>query len=197
MDRTLISSFGYHLKLSADDSYGGMTAAQWKQTAMDLPLVAAASGVGWGLGKTLADEVARRNMGPSPTQGYSKYAPAIGSMLAAAAGYTAGRMRGSLSERRAQAEGKTASFGEWLDRKREEARGVAADKARAGNERARLATELFTDANKERLIGLYMKKGPSLDDYHLDAAAARPPTTMTRAQAESHYNSKAKSPSGG
>jgi len=53
------------------------------------------------------------------------------------------------------------------------------------------------EQNKQRIIGLYMKHGPSLDDYHLEDHEARPETTMTRAEAEKHYNSTPKSPSGG
>lgn len=86
-----------------------MTPAKWKQTAKDLPLIIGASGLGWGLGKTIGDlageHLARHGVPPNPAA--AKYAPLVGSVLASGASYALGRSRGIQAERRDAAEAKS------------------------------------------------------------------------------------------
>lgn len=179
---------GFGAKVAAEAvrerTFAGMTPTAWKQTAKDMPFVIGAGAVGWGVGKTIADAVASRHAGPMVTQG-AQYAPMIGNIIGMAASYTAGRMRAELQQRRNEAAKLSGLFP------------LTAKQRAAGQADFEARSAAREEQNKQRIIGLYMKHGPSLDDSHLEDHEARLATTMTRAEAEKHYNSTPKSPSGG
>jgi uncharacterized protein YycO len=80
-----------------------MGASGWRQTATDLPAVIVASGLGYGISKTIADEVVRRRVArglPALSPTTKKYLPlglAIGN---AVMGYGLAQVRNELQHRR-------------------------------------------------------------------------------------------------
>lgn len=112
IDRLHLRAFGGAVKAAAESRgvtedpsrpllYEKMDAAKWKQTAKDLPVVIAAQGVGWGIGKTLADKYEQRALrsgGPAPK--WVRHAPAIAGALNSVGAYALGRSRAELKERR-------------------------------------------------------------------------------------------------
>lgn len=98
-----LRTFGKYAAVIRPEDADVMTPAKWKQTLRDMPVVIGAGAVGWGVGRTLADVVAERYAGPTATSG-AKYAPLLGNILSASAGYAAGRMQSELRKRRDAAE---------------------------------------------------------------------------------------------
>lgn len=98
-----------------------MDLAKWKQTAIDVPLVALAAGAGYGISKTVADRIASKRLaqGQAFSPATKKYLPiglAIGNALM---GYGVARLReeakarrGVRSELQRMAEKRSSS---WLD----------------------------------------------------------------------------------
>jgi hypothetical protein len=77
-----------------------MDKQRWKQTAKDLPLVIAATGIGYGLGRTGAELAAKRLTKKGPVAGFAKHLPMVASMASSAGAYALGRARGKMKERR-------------------------------------------------------------------------------------------------
>ncbi len=101
-------SFGISIKKAQREAPERMSPAGWKQTAIDLPLVIGASGLGYGIGKTIADSVgesaARRAVQTGVKPKWVKHAPLAASVLSSIGAYALGRTRAKLKERRAAAE---------------------------------------------------------------------------------------------
>lgn len=79
-----------------------MDSAKWKQTAIDVPLVALAAGAGYGISKTVADRIASKRLaqGQAFSPATKKYLPiglAIGNALM---GYGVARLREEAKARR-------------------------------------------------------------------------------------------------
>lgn len=107
-----LRAFGKYASIdAAGNDYEAMNRARWMQTLKDLPIVVGASAAGYGVGKTVMDELARRSAGPVVTQG-AKYAPLIGQLIGTGVGYAAGRMRQTMSERRDLADAMARARGE-------------------------------------------------------------------------------------
>lgn len=78
-----------------------------KQTLKDLPVVIAAQGIAWGLGKTIADHIAenaaRNTMAGTPAPGWVKHLPAAASIASGVGAYALGRVRQGMFDRREEA----------------------------------------------------------------------------------------------
>jgi len=95
-------------KVRRPDETDRMTRAKWRQTATDIPMVVLASGLGYGLGRTAAEQLGIRayrhatEHGTLP--GWVKHLPAATSIASSLGAYSLGRMRGELQARREKAE---------------------------------------------------------------------------------------------
>lgn len=91
----------------------------WKQTLKDLPLVILATGLGWGVGKTISSSLGQQlaQGGVRPT--WTKHIPAATAILSSLGSYAMGRSRGELARRREEARqaGGTASPAEKVSAK--------------------------------------------------------------------------------
>lgn len=111
---TVLRAFRSELsKISGIDTegrrYEEMDGAKWLQTAKDLPVVVLGSALGYGIGKTFADEAGRRlaQRGGVPPE-WVKYVP-IGTQIASSiGGYAYGRSRRLMAERREEASRRAA-----------------------------------------------------------------------------------------
>jgi len=95
---------------STSGEHEGMTRAKWVQTAKDLPLVIAATGVGHGVGKTVGDAIIKNQLKHDrPPPKWMKHAPLASSVLSSVGSYALGRSRAIQKERREEAEARARS----------------------------------------------------------------------------------------
>lgn len=91
----------------AEPPHERMDAESWKQTAKDLPRVIAATTIGYGLGKTLAEEIGKRvalqavESGTKPA--WVRHAPLAAAVLSSMASYSFGRTQEEARRRREEA----------------------------------------------------------------------------------------------
>jgi hypothetical protein len=80
-----------------------MDEESWKQTLRDIPLVILATGLGWGVGKTvsgaLGEHLAREGVKPA----WTKHIPAATALLSSLGSYAMGRSRAEMARRREEA----------------------------------------------------------------------------------------------
>ncbi len=90
------------------DETDRMTRMKWRQTALDVPAVILASGLGYGVGRTLSEELgirAYRHAAETGTlPGWVRHLPAATSIASSLGAYSLGRMRGDMQARREKAE---------------------------------------------------------------------------------------------
>lgn len=79
-----------------------MDRAAWHQTLKDFPVAVLATGIGYGLGKTMA-EIAKRRMVSGSAPAWVKYAPQTLAAVSALGSIAASRTRGILQDRREDA----------------------------------------------------------------------------------------------
>lgn len=105
-----IGTFGVKtvgVKTAAPQQPDVMDRESWKQTAKDLPRVIAATMVGYGVGKTLAEEIGKRvavnafEAGVKP--GWVRHAPMAAAVLSSMASYSFGRSQEEARRRRDEA----------------------------------------------------------------------------------------------
>lgn len=84
-----------------------MDRESWKQTAKDVPVVVASTGLGYGVGRTVAEEIgkrtAKRALETGKKPGWLKHVPLATSMASSVGSYALGRSRGQLKHRREEA----------------------------------------------------------------------------------------------
>lgn len=90
-------SFGIKTVKSASEK---MDRESWKQTAKDMPAVILGTGLGYGVGKTVAEEVGRRVNRGGVQPAWVKHAPLASAMASSLASYSLGRTRAGLKKRR-------------------------------------------------------------------------------------------------
>lgn len=80
-----------------------MDEESWKQTLKDIPLVILATGLGWGVGKTvsgaLGEHLAREGVKPA----WTKHIPAATALISSLGSYAMGRSRAEMARRREEA----------------------------------------------------------------------------------------------
>lgn len=109
---SIFGSFSDELqKLAAPkvrEEHERMTPMKWRQTALDVPAVIVASGLGYGLGRTLSEELGVRAYNHAAATGelpgWVKHLPAATSIASSLGAYSLGRMRGEMLARREKAE---------------------------------------------------------------------------------------------
>lgn len=74
----------------------------WRQTLKDFPVAVLATGVGYGLGKTLA-EVAKHRASSGSMPGWAKYVPQTMAAVSMVGALASSRARGILKDRREEA----------------------------------------------------------------------------------------------
>jgi hypothetical protein len=110
MNRQMLEAFRDELfaKLAkAPSQYEKMDRAAWIQTAKDLPILLAATGLGYGIGRTateyIGDRVAHGMVQGAPKPGWVKHLPLLMAGMSNAGAYALGRSRTGLQERRTAA----------------------------------------------------------------------------------------------
>ncbi len=95
-------------KIKTKLSYETMSPAKWKQTAKDMPVVIGATGVGWGIGKTIADVAGEKMFAKAMRTGkkpaFLKHAPLVTGALSGLGTYAMMRTREEMKNRREAAE---------------------------------------------------------------------------------------------
>jgi hypothetical protein len=109
-----VGKFGISVKTATKDvdgrEYEEMDRPAWKQTAKDLPLVVGATALGYGLGKTLSEEVGRRYVASGKiAPKWLQYAPVVHAGLMSGSSYLFGRSRAALKDRRDDARAREAA----------------------------------------------------------------------------------------
>ena len=103
-----LRAFRFYLEKTASVDASGhhyeeMDDAKWKQTAKDLPLVIAGSALGYGVGKTLAEEIGRRaakEMAGGNPPLWIRHLPLAAQTASSIGAYAFGRSREGLRMRR-------------------------------------------------------------------------------------------------
>lgn len=90
------------LRQKTSQEYETMSAKKWKQTAMDVPAAVISSGVGYGIGRTLAEMIGRDIPG-TPT--WVKALPAVTTGVGLLGSFAGMKVRDHLKQRRLEAEG--------------------------------------------------------------------------------------------
>ena len=80
-----------------------MDEERWKQTLKDIPLVILATGLGWGIGKTISGAVGERLAREGVRPEWTKHIPAATALLSSVGSYAMGRSRGEMARRRDEA----------------------------------------------------------------------------------------------
>lgn len=80
-----------------------MSPAKWKQTAKDVPLSILAGGLGYGIGRTLAEVIGDR-VATGGRPAWMKAVPAVMAGVSMAGAYAASRSRDGLKRRREEAD---------------------------------------------------------------------------------------------
>jgi hypothetical protein len=83
--------------------YDAMNREKWIQTAKDVPIVILGTGLGYGLGKTVAEEVGKRLALSGQKPEWLKYAPPAMAAISSLSSYALGRSRAEMQKRREQA----------------------------------------------------------------------------------------------
>lgn len=95
-------------KVRRPDESDRMTRMKWRQTALDVPAVILASGLGYGIGRTVSEQLGAHayqhaaSTGQLP--GWVRHLPAATSIASSLGAYSLGRMRGDMQTRREKAE---------------------------------------------------------------------------------------------
>jgi len=105
--RTLESFGGAVREAIPKVAHERMDRAKWVQTAIDLPLVIGATGLGYGVGRTLADRLgertAREALRTGRKPGWIKHLPLATSIMGSVGSYALGRSRAEMRSRREEA----------------------------------------------------------------------------------------------
>lgn len=80
-----------------------MDEASWKQTLKDIPLVILATGLGYGVGKTVAGHLGQTLAQGGVKPAWTKHIPAATALLSSLGSYAMGRSRSELARRREEA----------------------------------------------------------------------------------------------
>lgn len=84
-----------------------MDRESWKQTAKDIPIVIAGTGLGYGVGRTAAEEIGKRTakhvMSTGKKPGWLKHVPLATSIASSIGSYSFGRSREAMRRRREEA----------------------------------------------------------------------------------------------
>jgi hypothetical protein len=97
-------SFGISTKTAMQGTeYPVMSSAKWKQTAKDLPIAVLGGGLGYGIGKTLAEIIGERIARTGERPGWLKALPAGIAVGGAVGAYASSRAREALANRREKA----------------------------------------------------------------------------------------------
>ena len=81
-----------------------MTPAKWKQTLKDVPIAMLAGGVGYGIGRTLAEAIGKGVADTGSKPGWLKAVPYAAGAISGVGTYAGMRVRETLKERREAAE---------------------------------------------------------------------------------------------
>ena len=102
MDDLVLRAFGEALleKQAQAEPVETMSASKWKQTAKDVPLAILAGGVGYGIGRTLAEVIGENAAASGQRPGWLKAVPLATSALGALSAYSASQARDGLRKRR-------------------------------------------------------------------------------------------------
>ena len=72
----------------------------WKQTAKDMPVVMLGTGLGYGVGKTVSEEIGKRLGVSGRRPGWTKHVPLATSIASSMGSYAMGRSREKMRQRR-------------------------------------------------------------------------------------------------
>lgn len=107
MDRVARQAFGEALGLkvsmvhpSVQGASETMTPGKWKQTIKDVPFAVLAGGLGYGIGRTLAEVIGEAAASTGQRPGWAKAVPIATTALGVAGAFASSRSRDGLKKRR-------------------------------------------------------------------------------------------------
>ena len=99
----------YRAPIARKKSAETMDEAAWKQTLKDIPLVILATGLGYGVGKTISGHLGQTLAQNGTKPAWTKHIPAATALLSSLGSYAMGRSRNELERRRQEARERAGS----------------------------------------------------------------------------------------